>query len=64
MAWIAYGELGGVNPDRQPARAGGQVVTSEGSLAADIELTGPIERQWMGRNDQTVSQTANQGWER
>ena len=53
---LADGELGGVDADGQPARAGVEVVASERALAARVELAIGIERERMRRHHHALAQ--------
>ena len=53
---LADGELGGMDADGQPARAGIEVVAGEGALTARVELAIGIERERMRRDHRAPAQ--------
>jgi hypothetical protein len=56
QAGLADGELGGVDADREPARAGVEVVARERALAAGVELAIGVERERMRRDHHALAQ--------
>jgi hypothetical protein len=56
QAGLADGELRGVDADREPARAGIEIVARERALAAAIELAITIERERMRRDHHALAQ--------
>ena len=53
---LTDGELGGMDADGQPARAGIEVVAGEGALTARVELAIGIERERMRRDHRAPAQ--------
>ena len=53
---LADRELRRMHADREPARAGIEVVAAERALAADIELAIGVERERMRRDDGAAAQ--------
>jgi len=53
---LADRKLGGVDADREPARAGVEIVTRERALAAGIELAISVERERMRRDHRALAQ--------
>ena len=53
---LADRELRGVDADREPARAGIEIVAGQRPLPPRIELALGIERQRMRRNDDALAQ--------
>src|SRR5205807_10560078 len=50
---LSDGELSRVNPDRESARASGQIVTGERSLSPFVQVTLGIQRERMSWNNQS-----------
>jgi hypothetical protein len=48
--------LGGVHADREPARAGIEIIAGERALAPRIELAIAVERERMRRNHHALAQ--------
>src|SRR5919109_858039 len=53
---LANGELGGVHADREPARAGIEIIAGEGALTPGIELAVAVERERMRGNHYALAQ--------
>jgi hypothetical protein len=53
---LADSELGGVDADREPARAGVEIVAGERALAARVELAISVERERMRRYHHALAQ--------
>src|SRR5215467_14411505 len=59
QAGLADGELGGVDADREPARAGVEIIAGERALA---ELAISVERERMRRNHYALAQRGEHLW--